>query len=183
MSLIKRSVLLFIASESIFFILLILSFLHYQTTHSHAEAGPSLLDVMRTGKFSVLLLLSSLTVWLSIRSMRQDKPRSMVFWLLITIALGGAFLYGQGTEWWGLIQRNVTISRDLFGSTFFTLTGFHGFHVFVGLLMLGTLMVLSAFGAIQGKAQEAADGVSIYWHFVDGVWVVVFTVIYLVPRL
>jgi heme/copper-type cytochrome/quinol oxidase subunit 3 len=181
MSMIKRSILLFIASESIFFILLILSFLHYQVTHGQAEAGPQLLDVIRTGKFSFLLLFSSFTVWMAIRGMRHQKNGAMSFWLLATIGLGIAFLYGQGTEWWGLIQQDVTISRDLFGTTFFTLTGFHGFHVFIGLIMLAALLGLTLAGAIHDKSQEAADSISIYWHFVDGVWIVVFTVIYLVP--
>ena len=181
MSMIKRATLLFIASESVFFVLLILSFLHYRAAHVHPNPGASLLDVPRTGQFTFLLLLSSITVWLATRSMRARKQGAMSLWLLATIGLGLAFLYGQGTEWWGLIHQNVTISRDLFGTTFFTLTGFHGFHVLVGLIMLMAVWVLTLAGAIEGKSQTAADSIAIYWHFVDGVWIVVFTVIYLMP--
>ena len=183
MSMIKRSILLFIASESIFFILLILSVVHYQVTHSEPSAGAQMLDAARTGIFSVLLLLSSFTVWMGIRGMRQHKKGSLIFWLLATIGLGAAFLYGQGTEWWGLIQQDVTISRDLFGTTFFTLTGFHGFHVFIGLVMLTVALGLTLAGAVHDKSEHAVDGIAIYWHFVDGVWIVVFSVIYLVPML
>lgn len=181
MSMIKRATLLFVASESVFFILLILSFLHYRTVHAHSNSGADLLNVARTAKFSFLLVLSSVTVWMGIRNMRAGKQGATSLWLLATIGLGIAFLYGQGTEWWGLISRNVTISRDLFGTTFFTLTGFHGFHVLIGLIMLIVLWGLTLTGAMKGKGQTAADSISIYWHFVDGVWIVVFTVIYLLP--
>ena len=183
MSMIKRATLLFVASESVFFILLILSFLHYRVAHTHPNPGAEMLDMPRMAQFSFLLLLSSGTVWMAIRGMRARKQGAMSLWLLATIGLGTAFLYGQGTEWWGLIHQDVTISRDLFGTTFFTLTGFHGFHVFMGLIMLIAVWGLSLAGAIKGKSQTAADSISIYWHFVDGVWIVVFTVIYLLPRL
>ena len=181
MSMIKRSILLFIASESIFFILLILSFVHYQLTHSQPNPGATLLDIPRTGFFSLLLFASSFTVWMGIRAMRKEKRGALIFWLVFTIALGTGFLYGQGTEWWGLIKQDVTISRDLFGSTFFTITGFHGFHVLIGLLMLVIALGLTLAGAVHDKSEEAVDTISIYWHFVDGVWIVVFSVIDLLP--
>ena len=159
MSLTNRAILLFIASESVFFTLLILSFVHYQIAHVEPNPGPAILDVMRTGKFSLLLLSSSVTVWLAMRSMRKGQVGALVFWLCATIALGAAFLYGQGSEWWGLIQQDITISRDLFGSAFFTLTGFHGFHVFIGLLMLTIALGLTLGGGVIGKSEHAVDSI------------------------
>jgi heme/copper-type cytochrome/quinol oxidase subunit 3 len=100
-------------------------------------------------------------------------------WILATIILGATFIYGQGLEWKGLIDKNITISRNVFGTTFFTLTGFHGFHVCAGLIMLTLLLGLSLAGDFKGPKSDAVECISIYWHFVDGVWIVVFSVIYL----
>jgi heme/copper-type cytochrome/quinol oxidase subunit 3 len=100
-------------------------------------------------------------------------------WMLVTIGLGATFIFGQGHEYVGLIQENLTISRDMFGTTFFTLTGFHGLHVIVGLILLTVALWIM----IRGKEHEITDAglmcVSLYWHFVDLVWVAVFSVVYL----
>lgn len=175
----KLSILLFILSESIFFILLILAYVFYHGRGVEGIDGKSFLDVGRTGFFTLLLLSSSITVALSMRALSKEKIGAMAFWLFLTIVLGFGFLYGQGSEWWGLIQKDLTISRDLFGATFFTVTGFHGFHVFVGLVLLTILFFITLFKPKNPPKANALDAASWYWHFVDGVWVVVFTVIYL----
>jgi heme/copper-type cytochrome/quinol oxidase subunit 3 len=105
-------------------------------------------------------------------------------WLLITIILGATFLIGQVTEYAKLYADNVTIhGSGEFGTTFFTLTGFHGFHVFVGLIALSTIAVLGWGRAfVGGKRRVAVDTVSIYWHFVDAVWVVILSLVYLLGQ-
>jgi heme/copper-type cytochrome/quinol oxidase subunit 3 len=103
----------------------------------------------------------------------------MLGWVAGTIGLGAVFLLGQAREWAGLIGRNVTISRDLFGTTFFTLTGFHGLHVFLGLLLLLMLFGLGLRGQFKAPRSTGVEVVGIYWHFVDAVWIVVYSVIYL----
>ena len=97
----------------------------------------------------------------------------------VTILLGAIFLFGQGMEWSALIKKNVTISSGLFGTTFFTLTGFHGFHVFVGLIMLSVLLGLALAGDFRNQQSSAVETVSLYWHFVDAVWIVIFSIVYL----
>lgn len=179
----KMAVALFLFSESLFFIILILTYLIFHDRHLQGLEAHSFLNVPRTGFFSLLLLLSSLTIWLSMRSLRREKTGAMAFWLGLTILLGFVFLYGQGSEWYGLVNRDITVSRDLFGATFFTLTGFHGFHVLAGLIMLLIILGITLIRPKRIPQENAIDSLSLYWHFVDGVWVVVFTVIYLWPYL
>lgn len=169
----------FVASESIFFIMLILAYVNFHGTVTDGPTAVNSLDPLRTGIFSIFLLASSFTVWLAGRSLAAKNHSMLKIWLLVTILLGALFIYGQATEWFGLFAQNITISTNVFGSTFFTLTGFHGFHVCVGLLMLSIILVLAMFGDFKGPKSDGVECVSIYWHFVDGVWIVVYSVIYL----
>lgn len=169
----------FVASESIFFVMLILAYVNFHGTVTDGPTAVNSLNPYKTGFFSLFLLASSVSIWLAGRSLRSKNHLMLKVWILVTIALGATFIYGQGIEWAGLIEKNITISRNVFGTTFFTLTGFHGFHVCVGLIMLSILLGLSMFGDFKGPKSDAVECVSIYWHFVDGVWIVVFSVIYL----
>jgi heme/copper-type cytochrome/quinol oxidase subunit 3 len=175
----KMLVGFFVASESIFFIMLILAYVNFHGTVTDGPTAVNSLDPLRTGIFSVFLLASSFTVWLAGRSMAARNHFMLKIWLLVTIVLGALFIYGQASEWLGLIHKNITISRNVFGTTFFTLTGFHGFHVCVGLIMLTILLGLSMVGDFKGPKSDGVECISIYWHFVDGVWIVVYSVIYL----
>jgi len=170
--------LLFVASEAVFFILLIVAYVVYHATSPSAADPSRYLDVPRTALFTACLIGSSFTMWLASIQFKTGRRRSALAWLLATMALGTVFLAGQGGEYVSLIEKDVTISRDLFGTTFFTLTGFHGLHVFIGLIMLGTLFGLELKRGGAGPS-EAVEGVSIYWHFVDVVWMVIFPVVYL----
>lgn len=169
----------FIASESIFFIMLILAYVNFHGSVTDGPTARSSLNPYVTGIFSLFLLASSFTVWMAGRNLRKKNHTMMKFWILVTILFGATFIFGQGLEWVGLIEKNITISRNVFGTTFFTLTGFHGFHVCVGLIMLMMLLGLAIFGDFKGPRSDAVECVSLYWHFVDGVWIVVFSVIYL----
>jgi heme/copper-type cytochrome/quinol oxidase subunit 3 len=174
----KLGMILFVLSESVFFLLLIISYAFYNLFSGKDVAAASSLDPIKTGVFSVALFSSSATMWRAGVSARKRRHASVGLWLLITIVLGAVFLIGQGMEYYGLLQKHVTISRNVFGTTFFTVTSFHGLHVFVGLSLLAILFGL----AVGGKAHEPTvptlDVISIYWHFVDAVWVVIFSVIY-----
>jgi len=118
-------------------------------------------------------------MWLGGRSLARRNPSGLLLWVAATIVLGAVFLLGQVREWAGLIRGNVTISRDLFGTTFFTLTGFHGLHVFLGLLLLIMVGALALRGQFHGPTSSGVEVVSLYWHFVDAVWIVVYSLIYL----
>jgi heme/copper-type cytochrome/quinol oxidase subunit 3 len=175
---IKAGMILFIVSESIFFLLLILAYVFYHRA-GEGEAAAHSLNVVRTALFSIALFSSSGTVWLAGIHRRRRQYGRARFWLLGTIILGAIFLVGQGTEYAGLLREHITISRNLFGATFFTLTGFHGFHVFLGLVILSILLGLSMTTSDRQPAETGAEGVSLYWHFVDGVWVFIFAIVYL----
>jgi len=170
--------LLFAASEAVFFILLIVAYVVYHATSPSAADPSRYLDIPKTAVFTVCLIASSFTMRHAGIRFTTGRRRPALAWLLATMALGAAFLTGQGSEYVFLIGKDVTISRDLFGTTFFTLTGFHGFHVFIGLLLLGTLFGLELKRGGTGLS-DAVESVSIYWHFVDAVWMIIFPVVYL----
>jgi len=178
MNKIRLAMLLFVASEAVFFILLIVAYVVYHATSPSAADASRYLDVPRTAVFTACLISSSFTMWLAGIHFRTGRRRQALAWLLATMALGTVFLAGQGSEYVSLISKDVIISRDLFGTTFFTLTGFHGLHVFIGLIMLGTLFGLELKRGVTGPP-EAVESVSIYWHFVDAVWMIIFPVVYL----
>jgi cytochrome c oxidase subunit 1/cytochrome c oxidase subunit I+III len=168
----------FIFSEATFFGALIVAFLEYRTRSP--GPGPHELDVPRTLFFSLFLFASSGTVYLAERRLAHDDRRGFLQWWVASIVLGAIFLIGQLTEYTRLYVDNIRINTNLFTSAFFTLTGFHGFHVFVGLIALSVVAVLAVAGDfVRGKRRRVVDTVSIYWHFVDGVWVIIFSLVYL----
>jgi cytochrome c oxidase subunit 3 len=168
----------FIGSESIFFLLLILAYVNFHKQYGTGAMAAWHLDVTRTGLFSIALLSSSFTLWLAEKAHAKQSGLA-IFWMLVTIALGTTFIVGQGVEYAGLIRENLTISRDMFGSTFFTLTGFHGFHVIVGLILLSVALWVMARHKQHDITEAGLTCVSMYWHFVDAVWIAVFSVVYL----
>ncbi len=175
----KIGVLAFIASEATFFILLIIAYVYYQTLPSPGPRAATSLDPLITGVFSLFLFASSFTVWRAGKSLAAGNRRGFTGWLIATLVLGIIFLAGQAAEWSRLISTHTTISTNLFGTTFFTLTGFHGAHVLIGLLALAILAWLAITGNLQGTRSSGVEAVSLYWHFVDLVWVAIYGVIYL----
>jgi heme/copper-type cytochrome/quinol oxidase subunit 3 len=177
----KLGMSLFIGSEAVFFILLILAYAYFHNiaASSGANTSAKVLDPLTTGFFSLFLFSSSFTVWRAGKSMEKENFQSMRLWLIVTILLGAIFLFGQGLEWSHLFNEGTTISANLFGTTFFTLTGFHGMHVIIGLIMLGVLVGMAFAGNFRSKRSAAVEVISLYWHFVDVVWVVIFSVVYL----
>ncbi len=174
----RLGMVLFVLSEAVFFLLLVVAYITYHGKHGNGPTAASSLDLVKTGIFSVFLFSSSATMALAERGFRGSSRGRLQAGLLATLLLGGAFLLGQGIEYAGLLRADVTISRDLFGTTFFTLTGFHGMHVMVGLLMIAILLGLSL-ARREAPRPGAMGAVALYWHFVDAVWVVIFSVVYL----
>jgi len=172
---------LFVGSETVFFVMFILAFLYFH----RSVRGPDSVRVLEPGKaaaFTGFLLASSVTCWRAHAAARRASMPSVAGWLAATIVLGAVFVLGQAAEWTRLIQKDVTISRDLFGTTFFTLTGFHGLHVCIGLVMLAVVLGFALAGDFRTRprfAETAVDIVAIYWHFVDVVWIVIFSILYM----
>jgi len=173
-------VITFIISEAGFFGVLILAYLFYNAT-PQSEPGVRELDVLKTTIFSICLFASSFTIWRSEVAQRRNKHGKMKAWLVATILLGGIFIVGQGLEYWTLFPRGVTVGLDLFATTFFTLTGFHGLHVCMGLIALMIVLGVAFARAFKKRPLPALGPVGLYWHFVDVVWVLVFSIVYLWP--
>jgi cytochrome c oxidase subunit 3 len=147
-------------------------------------SGPYPKDVLHIPVIgTICLLASSATVAFGARALARGGVRRSGRWLLVTVVLGAIFLAGTAREWYQLIYHDgLTIGTNLFGTTFYPLVGLHGSHVIVGLVMLGLCCVFAATGVLRAAHAERVEMVSWYWHFVDGVWVVVLTVVYLIGR-
>lgn len=170
-----------IAAESAIFTIFVVAYLFYV---GKSVSGPTPKDVLEPPLFySVCLLSSSLTIHLAVKSFsRGNVPRFLVFWFF-TVLLGGLFLFGTAREWHTLIyEHGLKISTNLFGTTYYSLVGLHGFHVCAGLLMLGLTLLLALFGQVRHEHTPKLDVLAMYWHFVDAVWVVVFSVVYVIGR-
>ena len=179
----KTGILAFLFSDVGFFGVLILAYLYFYA-HPQAGPGPKELDVQRTLVFSVCLFASSFTFWRSEIALHKQRRGSMLGWLALTIALGAVFLGGQANEYWKLFQTGVDLSTNMFSTTFFTLTGFHGLHVLIGLITLLIFLWMAWEGdSVSAKFHAAFKCVGYYWHFVDVVWVFVLFTVYLLPLL
>jgi cytochrome c oxidase subunit 3/cytochrome o ubiquinol oxidase subunit 3 len=170
-----------IAAEAAIFSIFVVAYLFYI---GKSLTGPMPKDVLSVPIFyTICLLSSSLTIHLAVSSLRRKGVGGFAVWWFATIALGTAFMYGTATEWHRLIYHDgLTISTNLFGTTYYSLVGLHGFHVVVGLIALSIVMALALLGNVRAEHAERVDVLSLYWHFVDAVWVVVFTVVYVIGR-
>lgn len=172
-----------IASETVFFLCLIVSFLFFRSLDGY-HPGIEKLSPSTTGIYSILLLGSSLTFFLTERSFKKGSQLMLKLWLGATIVLGTVFMYGQGKEYYKLVTKDgITVDESVFGTNFYTLTGFHSLHVIMGLIALAICMLMALAGDFKDRSMVTLRAVGWYWHFVDAVWVVVFTVVYLIPSL
>jgi heme/copper-type cytochrome/quinol oxidase subunit 3 len=171
----------FLASECLLFGALISTYLLYRNRRQPGTPGQEIFDIPFTSVSSFVLLMSSLTMVLALAAIqRGDHPKLRV-WLMATALLGMTFISGQVYEFTRFVQEGLTLKTNLFGTTFFVLTGFHGVHVSGGILMLLSLFGMSLDGRLPTERAEAVELVGLYWHFVDVVWIVIFTVVYLIP--
>src|SRR5260370_2749402 len=170
-----------IIAESAIFTIFVVAYLFYL---GKSLSGPTPREVLETPIFyTVCLLSSSLTIHFAGRALERGRRAAFLLLWLLTIALGAFFLYGTGQEWRRLIyEHGLTISTNLFGTTYYSLVGLHAFHVTVGLLMLCIVLIFGLAGRVGVEQSHRVDVLSLYWHFVDPVWVVVFTVVYIVGR-
>src|SRR5580704_2959055 len=170
-----------IIAESAIFTIFVVAYLYYLGKDLSGPTPQQVLELPILN--SVCLLSSSATITLAVRALRKGDAKRFGLWWLATIALGAYFLLGTGREWQHLIRdKGLTIQTNLFGTTFYSLVGLHASHVIVGLLALLVVMAFALVGAIKQEHAERAHVLSLYWHFVDTVWIVVFTVVYIIGR-
>ncbi len=170
-----------IAAEVAIFTIFVIAYIFYI---GKSLTGPQPRDVLRVPIFfTICLLSSSLTIHFASKSLRSGKVRSFAWWWLSTFVLGALFLAGTASEWHHLIyDEGFTIQTNLFGTTYYSLVGLHAFHVTVGLIALAAVSVFTFLGYLTQEHAGRVEVLSMYWHFVDVVWVVVFTVVYIVGR-
>jgi cytochrome c oxidase subunit III len=169
-----------IAAESAIFTIFVVAYIYY-IGRSLSGPTPQVLSVPILG--TIFLLSSSFTIWLAERALSRRAMSSFRLFWGVTILFGAIFLTGTAREWYKLITVDgLTVSTNLFGTTFYSLVGLHALHVIVGLILLTTVLILSVVGTFRPRDTERVQVLSLYWHFVDAVWVVVFTTVYLVGR-
>jgi cytochrome c oxidase subunit III len=170
-----------IAAEAAIFTIFVVAYIFYI---GKSVSGPQPRDVLHVPVFATICLLSSsLTIHFAVKLLSKGRLISFALWWLLTVALGAVFLVGTAREWRHLIQdEGLTIKTNLFGTTYYSLVGLHAFHVTVGLLALVTVSIFTLRGDVRQEHTERAEVLSMYWHFVDVVWVVVFIVVYIVGR-
>jgi cytochrome c oxidase subunit III len=174
-------ILCFILAESALFSVFVAAYLYYL---GRSSTGPTPREVLQFPVLmTVCLLSSSLTVHLSIRALRNGSTARFLRYWVATLLLGAGFLAGTAREWLELITvHHLTIHTNLFGSTYYALVGLHASHVIAGMLMLLIVAAFGLAGRVRPDHVERTDVISIYWHFVDVVWIVVVTVVYVIGR-
>jgi len=172
----------FLGSECLLFGALISVYLLFKgQSQPHTITPKNVYDIPFTSVSSFVLLMSSLTMVLALAAIQRGDHRRLRVWVLTTALLGATFVAGQMYEFTTFYNKGLKISTNLFGSSFFVLTGFHGAHVSLGILMLLSLWNLSVRGRLPASRSETVELVGLYWHFVDIVWIIIFTLVYLIP--
>ncbi len=171
---------LFLGSECLFFGSFIAAYLLYRNRSISGPYPKDLFDIPFTSVSSFVLLTSSLCMVLALSAIQQGNIRKMRIWLLATAFLGLVFLSGQAFEFTQFYREGLKLNTNMFGTTFFVLTGFHGAHVAIGVLILLSLYSGSLKGKITEENALQVELAGLYWHFVDIVWIIIFTMIYLV---
>jgi len=170
-----------ILAESAIFTIFVVAYLFYL---GKSLSGPTPREVLETPIFyTICLLSSSVTIHFAGKSLERGRRGAFLVLWWLTIILGALFLYGTGQEWHRLIyEHGLTISTNLFGTTYYSLVGLHAFHVTAGLILLTIVLLFGLAGRVRPEQSARIDVLSLYWHFVDAVWVVVFTVVYVLGR-
>jgi cytochrome c oxidase subunit 3 len=170
-----------IIAEAAIFVIFVVAYIFYI---GKSLTGPTPKDVLELPIFTTICLLSSsLTVHAAVSALQKSKQRLCSLWLAGTVLLGGIFIAGTAHEWYDLIYKHgLTIRTNLFGTTFYSLVGLHATHVVVGLILLSLALLFSIRGEMKEEHSEKLEVLSLYWHFVDGVWVIVFLVVYVLGR-
>jgi cytochrome c oxidase subunit 3/cytochrome o ubiquinol oxidase subunit 3 len=177
----KLAMWAFLGSECLLFGGLISTYMLYKET---AHVGPrphDLYDIPFTSVSSFVLLMSSMTMVLALSAIQRGDHRRLRVWLVATAVLGATFISGQVYEFTSFVKEGMGYTTNTAASAFYTLTGFHGVHVSLGIVMLMSLFMMSLRGRLPQEKAEVVEIVGLYWHFVDVVWILIFTVVYLIP--
>jgi len=174
----KLGMWIFLASEVMFFSALIAAFLMFRV-RGPADAN-HVLNIPLTAFNTFVLLTSSMTVVLALAAAQRNDQAKLRLWLLVSLLFGGTFLSVQMIEYFKLFQEGLTINSNMFGTIFFTLTGFHGTHVLIGLLWLVGIIVQAFRGRFSATYNMSLEIFGLYWHFVDIVWIILFVIVYLI---
>jgi cytochrome c oxidase subunit 3/cytochrome o ubiquinol oxidase subunit 3 len=177
----KLGMWVFLGSECLLFGGLISTYLLYRHRSVSGPGPKDVFDIPFTSVSSFVLLMSSLTMALAVAAIGRGDERRTRTWLLTTAMLGASFIAGQVYEFSVFVKEGLGYTTNLFGSSFYTLTGFHGVHVSAGIVMLLSLVVMSLRGHLGPERAETVEIVGLYWHFVDVIWILIFTVVYLIP--
>jgi heme/copper-type cytochrome/quinol oxidase subunit 3 len=175
---------LFLASDCMFFGTLIGTYMTYRSRSEAIRTPPypnEIFDIPYTSVSAFVLLMSSLTMVLALSAIQRGNHRGLRIWLTATALLGGIFVGGQFFEFTTFTQEGLGLSSNIYGSSFFVLTGFHGAHVTIGVVWLLSLLVVSLRGGLPRDHALDVEIAGLYWHFVDIVWIVIFTLVYLLP--
>ena len=179
---VKLAMWAFLGSECLFFGSLISTYLLYRNRVVEGPTPHEIYDIPYTSVSSFVLLMSSLTMVLALSAIQRRDGRGFRAWILATAFLGMVFVGGQIYEFTTFVHEGLNLSTSTFGSAFFVMTGFHGAHVTVGIFMLLALFGMSMFGRLDFEdGPRRVELIGLYWHFVDIVWIVIFTVVYLIP--
>jgi heme/copper-type cytochrome/quinol oxidase subunit 3 len=177
----KLGMWLFLGSDCLLFGALISTYLLLRHRSVTGPGPADVFDIPFTSVSSFVLLMSSLTMAMAVGAIHRGEVRRSRVWLCTTAMLGAVFIGGQVYEFTSFYREGLGYTTNIFGSAFYTLTGFHGVHVSVGILMLMSLVSLSLRGRLGADKAETVEIVGLYWHFVDIVWVLIFTIVYLIP--
>ena len=177
----KLAMWLFLGSECLLFGGLISTYMLYRGRVSDGPHPSAIYDIPFTSVSSFVLLMSSLTMVLAVSAAQRNDDSKTNLWLVVTALLGSTFIGGQVYEFTAFYREGLGFTTSLFGSSFYTLTGFHGVHVSVGVILLLSTMGIIKKNRITGNKAEVVEMVGLYWHFVDIVWIVIFTLVYLIP--
>ncbi len=176
--------ILFITSEVMFFAGLFAAYFNVRAAAPAwppAEFGHTLSIFPLIGPATVLLVLSSFTCQFGVWAIRRGDRTAFLRYIGVTLALGIVFLIMQGTDYTLLFNEGLSLDSGVFGSTYYTLTGFHGAHVLGGVVMLSVVLYRGMAGQFSARHHDAVEATSLYWHFVDVVWIVLFTTLYVLP--
>jgi cytochrome c oxidase subunit 3/cytochrome o ubiquinol oxidase subunit 3 len=171
----------FLGSECLLFGALISTYILYRHRSVQGLVPHNLYDIPFTSVSSFVLLMSSLSMVLALNAIQRGDERRLRVWLATTATLGAIFISGQIYEFTSFIRKGMTIKTNVTSGAFYVLTGFHGVHVTIGIIMLLSLVNLSVRGKIPKERSEVIEIAGLYWHFVDIVWIIIFTVVYLIP--
>jgi cytochrome c oxidase subunit 3/cytochrome o ubiquinol oxidase subunit 3 len=177
----KLAMWLFLGSECLLFGGLISTYMLYRGRVAEGPTPTQVFDVPFTSVTTFVLLMSSLTMVLAVSAAQRRDVRNTTLWLTVTALLGATFVGGQVYEFTAFYREGLGFTTSLFGSSFYTLTGFHGMHVTGGVIMLMSVVGMMHRSKIPGDHAEVVENVGLYWHFVDIVWIVIFTLVYLIP--